>query len=241
VADLFNSTFDAVMRTIQGSNMPPGVWASRSAYPSQACPQSVTLADSNAYDQYEAAIPFEKAGTCLTALVDLLNGPQLARLGFRTTPLVRFVGADDAYISMTAGGPRMFVNLEDHLSYNTGPGDGSERDSAASQNPGFWAVMELLVHGAPCGGRLHWGKAGWPTLLGPAWAGTDGVTGYPATWCEFGCAVAALDPGGKFRTSSPVWRWGFEAVGGGAAEADACCGPEGFNATACVCVPPGPP
>lgn len=51
VADLFNSTFDAVMRSIQGANLVPGVWGSRKAYPSQACPQSVVLADSNAYDQ----------------------------------------------------------------------------------------------------------------------------------------------------------------------------------------------
>jgi hypothetical protein len=239
VADLFNSTFDAIMRAVQGTNLPPGVFGARAAYPSQACPQSVALADSNAYDQYEAAIPFSKAGTCLTALAALLNGPALARLGFRTSPLVRFVGADDAYISMTAGGPRMFVNVEDHLSYNTGPADGTASDAPAIQNPGFWAVMQLLVHGDACGGRLHWGKAGWPTLLGPAWDGTDGVTGYPATWCDFGCAVASLDPGGKFATSSPVWRWAFElAGGGGGATPDQCCGPAGFNATACVCAPP---
>jgi len=114
VTDAFNTTFDAVMRAVQGTNMVPGVFGSRSAYPSQACPQSVSLADLNGYDQYEAAIPFARAGTCLTALAALLNGPDAARLGFRTSPLVRFVGADDAYISMTQGTPTMFVNLEDH-------------------------------------------------------------------------------------------------------------------------------
>ena len=114
VTDFFNSTFDAIMRVVQGTNMVPGVFGSREAYPSQACPQSVSLADLNAYDQYEAAIPFSKAGTCLAALAELLNGPAAARLGFRTSPLVRFVGADDAYISMTQGRPTMFLNLEDH-------------------------------------------------------------------------------------------------------------------------------
>ena len=117
VSDFFNTTFDAVMRAVQGTNMAPGVFGTRDAYPSQACPQSVTLADLNAYDQYEAAIPFERAGACLSAIADLLYGPAAARLGFRTSPLVRFVGADDAYISMTQGRPTMFVNLEDHRAF----------------------------------------------------------------------------------------------------------------------------
>ena len=125
------------------------------------------------------------------------------------------------------------------VSYNTGPGDGSPADAAAVQNPGFWLIMDYLVHGPACGGRLHWGKAGWPTLL-PAWNPVDATTGYPATWCDFGCAVQALDPGGKFRTTSPVWRWGVQAVGGGPATLAACCGAAGFNSTACVCTPPGP-
>ena len=297
VTDAFNSTFDAVMRVVQGTNMLPGVFASRDAYPSQACPQSVSLADLNGYDQYEAAIPFARAGSCLTAVAELLNGPAAARFGFRTSPLVRFVGADDAYISMTQGTPTMFLNLEDHrecwwmeremgeggggaqalaaqvggvggrasfhplnssrlpfsrfplplplplhpppsVSYNTGPGDGSPLDSARSQNPGFWLVMDYLVHGPACGGRLHWGKAGWPTLL-PDWNPVNVTTGYPATWCDFGCAVEALDPGGKFQTTSPVWRWGAELSGsGGAATLADCCGAGGFNATACVCTPP---
>lgn len=126
------------------------------------------------------------------------------------------------------------------VSYNTGPGDGSPRDSAASQNPGFWLIMDYLVHGAACGGRLHWGKAGWPTLL-PDWDPANATTGYPDTWCDFGCAVEALDPGGKFRTVSPVWRWGVEPVtAGGPATLAECCGVGGFNATACNCTRPAP-
>jgi coenzyme F420-reducing hydrogenase delta subunit len=41
-----------------------------------------------------------------------------------------------------------------------------------------------------CGGRLHWGKAGWPQ-----WAACfDGAREYPDTWCHFGCAVQARAP-----------------------------------------------
>jgi len=100
--------------------------------------------------------------------------------------------------------------------------------------------MDYLVHGPDCGGRLHWGKAGWPTLL-PNWNPMDTVTGYPQTWCDFGCAVNALDPGGKFRTTSPVWQWNVELSGGGAATLADCCGVGGFNATACTCKAPPPP
>ena len=36
-------------------------------------------------------------------------------------------------------------------------------------------------------GRMHWGKAGWQK-----WASCfDGSTEYPASWCDFGCAVQA--------------------------------------------------
>lgn len=41
-------------------------------------------------------------------------------LGFPVPPLIRFVGAEDAFISNAHGGPRIFFNIEDHQSYQTG-------------------------------------------------------------------------------------------------------------------------
>ena len=40
--------------------------------------------------------------------------------GFLVPPLIRFVNGEDAYISMTNGGPHAFFNIEDHLSKSTG-------------------------------------------------------------------------------------------------------------------------
>ena len=42
------------------------------------------------------------------------------RAGFRVPGLVRFGAATDAYIGNTNGGPRMYFNIEDHLSHSTG-------------------------------------------------------------------------------------------------------------------------
>jgi hypothetical protein len=41
-------------------------------------------------------------------------------LGFPVPPLIRFVGEEEAYLSNANGGPRIFFNIEDHQSYQTG-------------------------------------------------------------------------------------------------------------------------
>jgi hypothetical protein len=40
--------------------------------------------------------------------------------GFAVPPLIRFVNGEEAYLANTNGGPRMFFNIEDHLSMSTG-------------------------------------------------------------------------------------------------------------------------
>ena len=45
---------------------------------------------------------------------------QNLRSGLRIPGLIRFGAATDAYIGNTNGGPRMYWNLEDHLSHSTG-------------------------------------------------------------------------------------------------------------------------
>ena len=38
--------------------------------------------------------------------------------GFRTAPLIRFVGKEDGLLSYTEDIPRVFLNIEDYLFYN---------------------------------------------------------------------------------------------------------------------------
>ena len=56
---------------------------------------------------------------CLAQVVGAVTSQDLAG-GFVVPPLLRFVSAEDAYLSNTNGGARMFFNIEDHLSWNTG-------------------------------------------------------------------------------------------------------------------------
>jgi len=109
------------------------------------------------------------------------------------------------------------VNIEDHLSISSG-----------QQNAKFDEVLDFFLE--QCGARLHWGKAGWPTHQ-PCF---DGAEDYPETWCDFGCAVQELDPSGKFRSESDVWRWSASRAGD-PAEFASCCTPDGFNKAQCTC------
>lgn len=42
------------------------------------------------------------------------------RLGFPIPPLMRFMGPESAYLSMSSGQPHFLINLDDHLSYALG-------------------------------------------------------------------------------------------------------------------------
>ncbi|KAK9908861.1 hypothetical protein WJX75_003902 [Coccomyxa subellipsoidea] len=159
--------------------------------------------DNDPYDQYEVSVPLETAGDCLKKAKDLAGG-------FAVPPLIRFVNGEEAYLSNTNGGPRMFFNIEDHLSMSTG------------------RVMGIFRQ--ECGARMHWGKAGWPR-----WAACfDGAKEFPDTWCHFGCAVRELDPDGKFRSMSDVWTWNAANQTGASAPLDQCCTADGFKAE-CTC------
>lgn len=127
---------------------------------------------------------------------------QLAKLwdegasqGFLVPPLVRFVSGDRGYLDMTNGGPRMFINLEDHISHTTKQPNLHFEVMTPSLHAKWTnhsvvrlscihvqAVMRYFEEN--CNPRLHWGKAGWPWLE-PCF---DGSAHY-ASWCDFGCAV----------------------------------------------------
>lgn len=61
-----------------------------------------------------------QAADCLSEVGGEIYGDQRLWRGFRTCPLVRFVAGERGYLSNTHNGPRMYINLEDYLSYATG-------------------------------------------------------------------------------------------------------------------------
>jgi len=256
-ANLFNATLPA-----------------KSSYVSSSEIESALHAAVNAYDQLEVAVPLSAAGDCMPLLLDVLyapDGPNAWR-AFRAPALVRFVAGERAFLSPASGEPVVYLNVEDHVSYALGGGQGrttAEAEKAAAQaeraaakgktpeesragtvthpmmrNPGFDALARVL-RGPVCRGRLHAGKAGWPMYasMGASWplsaeeareeaagAGVsaettaggaeaaaalpdacfDGAAEYGRRWCDFGCAVAELDPSGKFEpeAGADVWWWG---------------------------------
>ncbi|PNH11479.1 D-arabinono-1,4-lactone oxidase [Tetrabaena socialis] len=145
--------------------------------------------------------------------------------GFRSNPLIRTTGREDALLSNTEDGPRLWLNIEDYLYYNR---------PVRRTNVVFKRLMGYLRSDPRCGptgiggggARLHWGKAGWPDA--GCWHGDKE---FPNTWCDFGCAVRQLDPKDKLRDSAPD-RWTWEGV-----PLEQCCGPDGFRRgdPACTC------
>lgn len=137
------------------------------------------------YNQFEVSFPLAVAGDCLAAALEAAYGDDLlgeypkrraADKGFRTAPLIRFVGPEDGLLAPTGDGPRVYVNLEDYLHFNRVP---------RALNAPFRKVMAALTGDARCTVRgpvrLHWGKAGWPDA--GCWRG-DEV--YGDDWCSFG-------------------------------------------------------
>ncbi|KAK9908511.1 hypothetical protein WJX75_008992 [Coccomyxa subellipsoidea] len=186
--DLFNSTeWDLLGKALLVPLVAPGIYSARKSYLTQSDLSSAFMSDLDPYDQYEVSVTMDKAGTCLARANELWKSG--AAEGFRVPPLIRFVSGETPYLSNTNGGPRMFVNLEDHLSH-----------TLKKPNLEFERIVRYFVD--ECDARLHWGKAGWP-YLEPCF---DGASHY-ANWCDFGCAVEELDPDGKFRTQSNAWSW----------------------------------
>lgn len=198
-----------------------GTYDSRKSFITSTEAVTYTTATFAPYDQYEVSMPMEVAGDCLQKLNDAVYGPEKLWEGFRTPGLIRFVAGEDFYLSYTNGGARMFINIEDYVTRSSG-----------KPNEQFSAVIDLMLK--QCQGRFHWGKAGWAVHQ----KCFDGAASYPKTWCDFGCAVAQLDPAGKFRGESDVWRWNATRAGVEVPLAT-CCTAQGFNKE-CQCASAAP-
>ncbi|CAK0779632.1 hypothetical protein CVIRNUC_004824 [Coccomyxa viridis] len=188
----------------------------------------------NAHAQYELVIPMEVLGDCFSRINQYIYvDKKLNTSGFSYFSQVRFVSQETGYISNTNDGPRAYLNIEDHNSFNNPHGPVFDED--------LQKLVQLVKD--TCDARLHWGKAGWPRYNGCF----DGATVFPATWCDFGCAVEELDPTGKFSSLADVWSFNAaDKSSGTAVPFSRCCTPQGFDQTKCTCAKrtdctPGPP
>ncbi|KAK9796706.1 hypothetical protein WJX73_006743 [Symbiochloris irregularis] len=180
-----------------------------------------SLLNLDPYDQYEVSVDLGIAGDCMQTVHDAIQEQDLG-IGFRIPGLIRFVGQEEAWLSNANGAPRMFFNLEDHLSHQTG-----------RENVPFQASLHTVIDifRTQCGARLHWGKAGWPQHA-PCF---DGAVEYNTSWCQFGCAVQELDPFSKFSSTSNIWSWNAQSDGQ-QVSFGSCCTSKGFSAN-CTCAP----
>ncbi|GMH44322.1 hypothetical protein BSKO_12256 [Bryopsis sp. KO-2023] len=204
--------------TLRG-NAGNGVYQSRKAYLTMSEEQTRWHSGFTGYDQYEVSVPIDIFADCLEMMGDEIYGRDALWDGFRTPVLVRFVSEEDAYLSNTNGGPRVYFNMEDYVSYNT-----------KVVNARFQRTIELLR--TRCNARLHWGKAGWPRHA----QCFDGAREYPDSWCDFGCAVHQVDPNGKFSKESDVWNWRAVDNQGNDVKLGSCCSENGFDKEKCRCV-----
>lgn len=175
--------------------------------------------------EFEVAIPIDRMADCLAGAMNLVydgdpDGVDRNRgavgEGFIKPVLFRFVGKDDGLLSLVNDVPRFFFDFDDVVSFNSG----------LERNEPLFKLMGFLVGSPLCSARLHWGKAGWPEE--GCW---NGVEHFPDTWCDFGCAVRALDPEGKFRDlANDRWNW----EGG---NLDGCCTENGYDRSrqGCTC------
>ena len=198
----------------------PGTYESSKSYISMTEFGNQITSTFTPYDQYETAVSMEKAGDCLMELGAAIYGSENLWEGFRTPALVRFVSGEEFYLAPSNGGPVMYVNIEDYITKSSGV-----------ENWRFMKVLDIFTQ--RCGGRLHWGKAGWNNSK--AGKCFDGAVSYKDTWCDYGCAARQLDPKNKFDGETNVWRWNATR-NGEVVDFDSCCTPQGFSSD-CKCEP----
>lgn len=57
---------------------------------------------------------------CLAELFKISETDPSFRNGFRAAPLMRFVREEDGFLSITNGGPRFFINMDNYDAYQRG-------------------------------------------------------------------------------------------------------------------------
>ena len=86
----------------------PGTYAASKAFISMTESGNTQSSTMQPYDQFEVAVPLEKAGDCMIRLSEQIYGPKNLWEGFRTPALVRFISGEPFYLSPSNGGPVMY-------------------------------------------------------------------------------------------------------------------------------------
>lgn len=142
------------------------------------------------YDQYEFAIPLDKAHGCFHALFDMMDRNITNRGDFLIPFCLRYVGpGKEGFLAQSHGGARFYLNLDSY--YRTYPG-------------GFQSLQTIkdLMRSPTCQARMHFGKAGMFDQPGGGWTREDAAyaeaTYGPDAIARFRQVLEAVDPTHKF-------------------------------------------
>lgn len=144
------------------------------------------------YDQYEFMIEKDLASGCFQALRDMATSQPYLLMRAFIPILIRFVKAEDAMLSATNGGARMYMNMDDYDSYRT-PGN--------TPSPCFTKIKELMASDV-CKARIHFGKASVHSLVSGDWGPEDppyARSAWGPMYERFKMCAHEWDPQGKFR------------------------------------------
>lgn len=182
----------------------------RDALVSQRFEMSSNAPDANMYDQYEVAVPLEKAADCMRAVYaksqEMFGNTRetIARAGLRVPILIRIVKAEpENLLSLSYDGVKVYFNYEDYLKYSS--------RSQNEPNKAFREISTVLLSTKCSSGRNHWGKAkDYETL---AKVSHSVSKQFSENFCSFGCAAKALDPLRKFESLwQRGWKWDSKAL-----------------------------
>ena len=106
-----NNTFQNIRREWKNATVETheAIYASREVFAVQL--------DATLHDDYAVAVPVSKMADCIEgakALRDSLDADD----GFRATSLLRFVGKEDGFLSMSNAEPQLIIDVFDFVYYN---------------------------------------------------------------------------------------------------------------------------
>ena len=206
------ATSELVAYILERDWLPGANFSKRDALVSQRFELARNAPDVNMYDQYEVAVPLEKAAECAREVYKQSNKifqstrDTVAIRGFRAPILLRFVSAEpENLLSLSYDGPKVYWNFEDYLKYIDV--SRARRYSSLEPNEAFRLISEVLFSSKCSSGRNHWGKTkDYQTLQNVARPLHEQ---FDSNWCSFGCVAKHVDPTRKFESLFGVkgWNW----------------------------------
>lgn len=143
------------------------------------------------YDQYEWAIPLDKAHGCFSVLFDMMDRNTTNRGDFLVPFCLRYVGsANEGFLSQSYGHPHFYLNLDSYY-----------RTYKDGRSQSLQTIKDLMAS-PTCDARMHFGKAGMYSQRGGKWTQADAAytkKSYDREALErFRTVVKTYDPNNKF-------------------------------------------